>query len=115
MKDVYLQTELNSVNGFLLQASMSNKIFFFLGVFNLFVSCHAPFVLDYSTTLSYSQRAFETWFSSSFPATTWFTTDCLSLFSRRGIGGLPSSRLMKARGSVAAGDDSSIPGEKYYK
>merc|ERR1711994_1077087 len=28
---------------------------------------------------------------------------------RRGIGGLPSSRLMKARGSVAAGDDSSIP------
>jgi len=28
---------------------------------------------------------------------------------KRGIGGLPSSRLMKARGSVAGGDDSSIP------
>jgi len=27
---------------------------------------------------------------------------------RRGVGGLPSSRLMKARGSVAPGDDSSI-------
>lgn len=28
---------------------------------------------------------------------------------RRGIGGLPSSRLMKARGSVIPGDDSSLP------
>lgn len=30
---------------------------------------------------------------------------------RRGVGGLPSSRLMKARGSVAPGDDSSLPDE----
>merc|ERR1712107_627138 len=30
---------------------------------------------------------------------------------RRGVGGLPSSRLMKARGSVVPGDDSSLAEE----
>ena len=30
---------------------------------------------------------------------------------RRGVGALPSSRLMKSRGSVAPGDDSSLPDE----
>ena len=30
---------------------------------------------------------------------------------RRGVGGLPSSRLLKSRGSVAPGDDSSLPDE----
>lgn len=29
---------------------------------------------------------------------------------RRGVGGLPSSRLIKSRGSVAPGDDSSVDG-----
>ena len=36
-------------------------------------------------------------------------SDFLIFFFRRGVGGLPSSRLMKARGSVAPGDDSSLP------
>lgn len=32
-------------------------------------------------------------------------------YFRRGVGGLPSSRLLKSRGSVAPGDDSSLPDE----
>lgn len=31
---------------------------------------------------------------------------------RRGVGALPSSRLMKSRGSVAPGDETSLPGDE---
>jgi len=31
---------------------------------------------------------------------------------RRGVGALPSSRLMKSRGSVAPGEETSLPGDE---
>jgi len=39
------------------------------------------------------------------------TINVSSVLSRRGVGGLPSSRLIKSRGSVVPGDDSSMPDE----